>query len=131
MTRADLLENSIHLSNFSITLENRNFMTLERWNDERLDRLALSVEHLSTDIRDGFTRIQDGFSEIRSNIAALTRLAQLQQDNVEAMQRSMTQQQERFDAAITRMDQAILELRAGQQRQDAILDYLIGDGQRG
>jgi ABC-type transporter Mla subunit MlaD len=92
-------------------------MTLERW-DERLDRLAETVQALTVDVR-------DGFSETRSNIAALTRLAQLQQDNIEGTR-------SQFEAAMARMDQAIAELKAGHQRHDAILDYLLRrDGERG
>ncbi len=120
-------------------------MDLQNWNDERLDRLALSVEqlttdiqhltadvqhltadvqHLTADVQDFKVEMREGFAETRSNIAALTRLAQLHQDNIEG-------QQQQFNAAIARMDQAILELRAGQERQDTILDYLIRrDGYR-
>lgn len=106
-------------------------MTLQHWNDERLDRLAESVEKvtaevqsLTTDVQELKAELRSGFAETRSNIAALTRLAQLQQDNMEGMRAQ-------FDATLARMDQAILELRAGQQRQDAILDYLIRrDGQQ-
>jgi hypothetical protein len=82
-------------------------MTVERWTDDMIDGLAGNVQDLTRDVQ------------------ALLRIAMVHQESLEGQRLQM-------NAAIERMDQAIIEIRAGQQRQEAILDYLVRrDGQRG
>ncbi len=81
-------------------------MSIKIWSDERLDRLAETVERLST------------------SVETLSRIAQLHQDNIEG---TRTQ----FQETIARLIENVTELRAGQERQERLLDYLIRrDGQR-
>jgi hypothetical protein len=89
-------------------------MSIERWSDERLDRLAETVERQST------------------NIEALARIAQLQQDNTEGMRSQIQESNIRFTEIIAQITENLTELRAGQERQERLLDYLIRrDGERG
>jgi ElaB/YqjD/DUF883 family membrane-anchored ribosome-binding protein len=78
-------------------------MPTERWTDEMLDELA-------SDMR-----------ELTGNVQALLRIAQIHQESLEGMRAQMT-------AAINELRQNVTELRAGQERQAAILDYLIRRG---
>jgi predicted nucleic acid-binding Zn-ribbon protein len=89
-------------------------MSTERWTDERLDRLSMNLE-------------------------SLVRVVQLQQGNMEEMRLQQQEMNERYQEMNTRLTeistqlvQNVTELRAGQERQERLLDYLIRrDGQRG
>lgn len=82
-------------------------MNIERWTDERMDRLSMNVE-------------------------ALTRVAQLQQENVEQMQLQYQKMNTRLSELSHRLVENVTELRAGQERQERLLNYLIRrDRQRG
>jgi uncharacterized protein YoxC len=86
-------------------------MTVERWTDEMLDRFASTVSVTLA----GIGNAQTGLSQ---NVDRLT---------------------QRVDQFITRTDETIAELRAGQQQQARVLDYLLrkeqerqnGDSQTG
>ncbi len=89
-------------------------MTIERWTDERLDRLS-------------------------TNIEALYRISQLHQENLEGMRGQFLATIDRLTENVTelragqeRYEKMMNELQAGQERQERILDYLIRrDGQKG
>jgi hypothetical protein len=82
-------------------------MSIERWTDERLDRLSMNLE-------------------------SLVRVVQLQQDNMEEMRLQQQEMNARLTEMSTQLVQNVTELRAGQERQERLLDYLIRrDGQRG
>jgi ABC-type transporter Mla subunit MlaD len=97
-------------------------MTVERWTDEMLDRLAMSVDRLAERMG-GFAERQEQLSErqeqlserqeqLSANIASLVRLAEFQQSN--------------FEAILARIDQMQAEVRGLQTENRRILDRLFG-----
>lgn len=88
-------------------------MTIERWTDDRIDRLS-------------------------TNIEALYRIAQLQQDKLAGTRAQFLVTIDRLTENVTercagqeRYERMMSKLHAGQERQERILDYLIRrDGQK-
>lgn len=75
----------------------------DRWTDAMLDRLADQVRETNREVRDLSREVQD----TSRNVQALLRIAQAQQDSLEQLKTS------------------VFELRAGQEQQARVLDYLL------
>lgn len=81
-------------------------MPIERWDDERLNELAALV-------------------------AADTQLMNESLPGLASLQTELAKSQLKLAQVVERLDEAIQELRAGQERHDRILDYLLRrDGER-
>ncbi len=93
----------------------------ERWTDDRLDRFASSVEQYISANQTTFTTLVtrvDGLS------LAVTQMADLQLEfgrGLTQMQQGMSLMQQ----SISQMQESISELRAGQEQQGRVLDYLL------
>lgn len=84
-------------------------MTTERWNDERLDRLADSVEANQLQIEANSRAI----AELRQNLESLAQIAKLHQESLQA-----------HDSVLNILVQEIRGLRSENRR---ILTHLFGE----
>lgn len=112
-------------------------MANERWDDERLDRLADGVVANQQQIQANQQQIQANSTAIgssRQDIQVLlegqTRLQNLQVELGETQSR-LGRNQELLVEVLADVRTNLTELRAGQERQERILDYLLRrDGER-